>query len=160
MGKFLLLFILVPAVELALLIQVGKVIGTPATFGLILLTGFVGAALARAQGVSTLRRLQSELAQGRPPAAAILDGVLILVAGALLLTPGVLTDAVGFALLVPPVRAGVRKLVWARILQGIKDRTIHVSTSGFGPAGPGAGPYPPGYEPSGPLIEGEFERKS
>lgn len=74
------------------------------TIAIILLTGFVGAALAKHQGWRTWQRLQDEMRQGKPPADALLDGVMILVAGALMITPGVLTDFVGFALLFPPAR--------------------------------------------------------
>ena len=75
----------------------------------MLLTGFVGAALARWQGLATLRKVQTDMAGGRVPGEALVDGLLILVAGAVLLTPGLLTDAAGFLLLIPPTRALVRR---------------------------------------------------
>ena len=104
-GRLLLLFIVVPVVELVLLIEIGQRIGTLTTIGLIMMTGIVGASLARQQGISTLGRLRKDLDEGRLPAEAIIDGVLILVAAAVLITPGVLTDAFGLPLLgagVPP----------------------------------------------------------
>jgi UPF0716 protein FxsA len=107
--QLLLLFTVVPVAELALLIQLGRLIGLAPTMAIVLLTGVAGAALARWQGLATLRRVQSEIAEGRMPAGALIDGLLILLAGAMLLTPGLITDAVGFLLLVPPTRAAVRR---------------------------------------------------
>ena len=104
-----LLFIIIPAVELVLLIEVGKLIGTLPTIGLIVATGFIGATLARHQGLTVLSRLRSEVGAGHLPGDALLDGALILVAGALLVTPSVLTDAVGCLLLIPPTRAGLKR---------------------------------------------------
>jgi UPF0716 protein FxsA len=109
MGVLLLLFIVVPAVELALLIEVGNHIGTLPTLGLIAFTGVLGASLARRQGLSVLARVRREVAEGGVPAGPVVDGVLILVAGAVLMTPGLLTDALGFALLIPQVRGLIKE---------------------------------------------------
>ncbi len=106
--RLLLLFTVVPVLELMLLLELGRVVGLAPTLAIVLLTGVVGAWLARWQGLATLRTVQTEMAGGRVPAGALVDGLLILVAGALLLTPGLLTDTVGFLLLVPPTRAAVR----------------------------------------------------
>jgi len=132
MLRLLLLFTLVPAIELALLIEVGRRIGTLPTLGLILLTGFVGATLARYQGIAVLRRMQLELAEGRLPAASLLDGVIILIAAALLVTPGILTDAAGFALLVPLTRAGIRRLMRRWLERALREGRANVVIS-FGP---------------------------
>ncbi len=99
-----LLFLLIPLVEIYFLIQVGRVIGAGWTVFFVVFTAVLGAALLRAQGLSTLARVQHSLEQGRLPAVALLEGLMLLVAGALLLTPGFVTDAVGFLLLVPPLR--------------------------------------------------------
>ncbi len=107
--RLLLLFTVVPLFELALLIQLGRLIGLAPTIALVLITGAAGAALARWQGLATLRRVQNEMAEGRVPTGALVDGLLILVAGAVLLTPGLITDVVGFLLLIPPTRAAVRR---------------------------------------------------
>ena len=112
--RLLLLFTVVPLVELFLLVKLGTVVGVGPTIGLVIFTGVLGAWLARQQGLGVLRRLRVELAEGRLPAGALIDGLLILVAGAVLLTPGLLTDALGFVLLVPPTRAVVRRIVAAR----------------------------------------------
>jgi UPF0716 protein FxsA len=132
MLRLLLLFTLLPAIELALLIEVGRRIGTLPTLGLILLTGVIGATLARYQGIAVLRRMQEELADGRLPAGSLLDGVIILIAAALLVTPGILTDAVGFALLIPMTRVGIRELMRRWFERALREGRANVVIS-FGP---------------------------
>jgi UPF0716 protein FxsA len=121
---------------LFLLIEIGQRIGTPATLGLIVVTGVVGAALARRQGLSALARLQRDLAEGRLPAGPLVDGVLILMAGAVLLTPGVLTDAVGFLLLIPPCRRLVMRVLTRRFERAVRRGTVGVQAGFGGPASP------------------------
>ncbi len=104
MGRLLLIFIAVPVVELILIVEIGQRIGSINTIGLIMGTGIVGAWLARQQGISTLARLRRDLDEGRLPAEPIIDGVLILLAAAVLIAPGVLTDLMGFICLVPACR--------------------------------------------------------
>ena len=137
---FLLAFVVVPLVELALLVQVGRWVGLWPTIGLVLLTGIVGGALARAQGLRTLARIQAEMAQGRMPGRALLDGAAILGGGALLLTPGVLTDVVGFALLVPFARKLLYGVLLHRITRAVSQGRIRVWSAGFPGPGGGAGP--------------------
>ena len=104
--RLLLLFTLVPLLELFLLLKLTEWWDSAwYTFLLVIATGVVGAALARWQGIRTWQRFHRDLAEGRLPADALVDGMLIFLAGGLLLTPGILTDLVGFALLLPPVRA-------------------------------------------------------
>ena len=124
--RLLALFLLLPAVELALLVQVDKWIGFWPTIGLILATGLVGSMLARHEGLSVWRRLNQRLAEGGLPGTALLDGVIILVSGALLITPGVLTDVLGFLGLLPFTRAVIRNLVMKRIDRAIKRGNISV----------------------------------
>lgn len=103
--KLLLLFIIVPLVELAILVYLGIFIGpwyTPIL--IVVVTGFMGALLARSQGIATLARIRSSLEQGMIPPDELFNGVLILIGGLVLLTPGILTDILGFALLIPPTR--------------------------------------------------------
>jgi UPF0716 protein FxsA len=114
LGRLLLLFILVPMVELALLLLIGQYTGILFTLGLIVFTGALGAWLARHQGTQCLSRIQAELAKGQMPGDSLLDGLMILVAGAVLITPGVLTDILGFSLLIPPMRRVLKQLVIAR----------------------------------------------
>jgi len=125
-GNLLVLFIVIPLVELFLLIQVGSRIGVLPTIGLIVLTGLIGASLARQQGLSAMRRIQEEIRNGRQPALELLEGVMILIGGIVLITPGIMTDLIGgivlitpgimtdlfgFALLLPTFRKGLaRKL--------------------------------------------------
>ncbi|MEW6488776.1 MAG: FxsA family protein [Thermodesulfobacteriota bacterium] len=115
-ARLVLLFTVIPALELYLLVEIGSRIGTLNTVLLIVATGVVGAHYARLQGFEVVRRLQESLGQGRAPAGEILDGAMLLLGGALLLTPGVLTDAVGFSLLFPPTRAAWKR-VFARWLR-------------------------------------------
>jgi UPF0716 protein FxsA len=112
--RLLLLFTIVPLAELYLLVKLGSVVGVAPTVALVIFTGVLGAWLARVQGMSVVQRLAADLGEGRLPTDALIDGLLILVAGAVLLTPGLLTDAMGFVLLIPQGRAVVRKVVAAR----------------------------------------------
>ena len=98
---------IIPIIEIYLFIEVGGVIGAPATIGIVLLTAIVGAWLFRAQGLSTLARARSSMEQGQIPAMELLEGPLLLLAGAFLLTPGFFTDALGFVLLIPSPRRAI-----------------------------------------------------
>ena len=124
--RLLALFLVLPVVELALLIQVDALIGFWPTIGLILVTGVVGSFLARHEGLSVWRRFNQRMAQRGLPGQELLDGVIILVAGALLITPGVLTDVIGFLGLLPFSRAVIRKLIMKRIDRSIQQGTISV----------------------------------
>jgi UPF0716 protein FxsA len=130
-----LLFTLVPLVELWLLFRIAQEISFPLTLLLVIATGVLGAALARWQGWRTMVRIQDELSANRMPADAMVDGVLILVAGLLLVTPGVLTDGVGFALLVPPLRSLVKRGAKAWFRRNFRVETLDVR-SPFGNARP------------------------
>jgi len=147
MGRLALLFIVLPATELALLIEIGRRIGTLETFALIVVTGVVGAALARTQGLRVLSHVQAEVALGRMPAESLLDGLMILVAAALLVTPGVLTDVFGFLCLAPAFRRVVKRAVVKRFEETIRAGNVEFHASG---TGPGAGP---GWPPQAPRRE-------
>jgi UPF0716 protein FxsA len=136
MFRLLLLFVGLPAVELGLLIEIGSRIGTAATLALIAVTGIVGAALARRQGLGALRVLQTETAAGRLPAGSLVDGVIILVAGALLVTPGVLTDAFGFLCLVPGFRRLVKRALRRRLERAAHEGRVEVRVYADDPWGP------------------------
>jgi len=112
------IFIIVPIVEIGLFIQVGGAIGVWPTLAIVVLTALVGTSLMRSQGIMTLNRLQASLSDGSNPADPIAQGAMILVAGVLLLTPGFFTDALGFALLLPPVRAAIIRAVTTRAASG------------------------------------------
>ena len=150
MGKLLLLFIIVPAVELGLLIQVGNLLGVWPTLALIVFTGVVGAYLARLQGLSVLTRAQAQMNRGELPAGSLADGVMIVVAGALLMTPGILTDAFGFSLLVPAFRNRIKDVVLTRFQKAIEENRVHVRVSGMGfdvDPGPIVDVQPESFEP-------------
>ena len=110
-----LLFLLVPLIEIGVFIEVGGLIGLLPTLGLILLTAVLGTWQLRAQGLSTLARARQQMDQGQLPAQELYDGFCLIIAGALLLTPGFVTDAVGFALFVPAFRRLLRHFIAQRI---------------------------------------------
>ena len=112
-GYLILLFVLVPVVELALLIKIGQYIGVGYTIGIVIVTGVVGAYLAKLQGLITMRSIQEEVNQGRMPADRLFDGVIILCSAILLLTPGVITDIIGFMGLIPFTRNLFKK--WLKL---------------------------------------------
>ncbi len=120
--RLLLLFTAVPLVELALLLLIGRYLGLVATVLLVFGTGVLGAWLARREGLRAFHRVREEMAAGRLPTEALLDGLLILVAGAVLLTPGLLTDVAGFALLTPVGRGAVRRVVAEKLRRGLEQR--------------------------------------
>lgn len=127
--RLLLLFILVPAAELALLIEIGQLIGTLPTLGLIALTGILGAGLTRLQGLGVVRRMRREVHEGRLPAGSLIDGVIILIAGALLITPGLITDLVGFLCLVPAFRKLVKKQLGRWLERAVRTGRVQVVMS-------------------------------
>ena len=127
-----LLFIAVTSIELALLLQVARIIKWGPTILLILFTGFLGAYLTRQQGFKVLRDISVALQRGQMPAREILHGVCILLAGAFLVTPGLLTDVFGFALLIPAFRSAMLSTFQTRIERWIKNNTVVVQGGGFG----------------------------
>jgi UPF0716 protein FxsA len=132
MGRLLLLFVVVPALELALLIEIGSRIGTLETLGIIVITGIVGASMARSEGLRVISRLQEQVAKGEMPADSMLDGLMILVASALLVTPGVLTDAFGFLCLLPAFRKVVKREVSRRFQKAVEENRIQFNLAGHG----------------------------
>jgi len=121
LGYLILLFTVVPIIELTLLIKVGQYIGAGYTVGIVVATGITGAYLAKLQGLLTLRRIQEEINQARMPAEKLFDGVLILCSGILLITPGFITDFIGFLGLIPFTR-NLFKLWLKRKIQDMIDR--------------------------------------
>ena len=149
----ILLLTIVPIVELALLIELGRATSTFFTIGVIILTGVVGAILARMQGLAVWRRIRAEMSRGQLPGDSLLDGAMILVAAALLVTPGLLTDATGFLLLAPPTRA-----VFRRVLKAWVKRRIAVTMQG----GAGSVEYRPIHDeppPGAPPMEDDPREK-
>jgi UPF0716 protein FxsA len=129
-GRLALLFVIVPLVELALLIQMGRLVGFWPTIALVVFTGLTGAWLARMEGLRTIWRLRSDIENGRMPRQAIMDGMAVFAGGALLLTPGVITDLVGFSLLFPATRHAIQKRILARLERSIQEGAVQVRVSG------------------------------
>tara|TARA_B100000945_G_scaffold305939_1_gene292906 strand:+ start:109 stop:504 length:396 start_codon:yes stop_codon:yes gene_type:complete len=105
--KLLLAFTIIPIIEIYLLIEIGSIFGALTAITLVILTGFLGAFMARMQGLQTLFRIQESLREGRMPSGELLDALLIVIAGVVLLTPGFLTDSAGFLLLIPTTRNSI-----------------------------------------------------
>lgn len=144
------LFIAVPLLELFILIQVGEAVGLWPTIGLVVLTGFLGATLARLEGLRVLLRLRGDLAQGRLPGEALMDGFGVLLGGILLLTPGILTDLLGFAFLIPPTRRWLVKGIRERLERRLEHGAIRVTGFGRSPwDGPTPSEWGEGQGPSG-----------
>ncbi|MBE0376812.1 UPF0716 protein FxsA [Pseudoalteromonas prydzensis ACAM 620] len=157
MFRFLfLLFILVPIIEIALLIQVAEVIGGFATITLVIITAIVGAKLVRTQGMGALQNVQSQMAQGQMPAKELFTGLCVIIAGILLLTPGIMTDVFGFLLLTPAIRnklaAGLASQATVRMSAGMQQGPTSFNQHTH------AEPEPRKMsEPT--TIDGEYERK-
>jgi UPF0716 protein FxsA len=143
--------IALPFVELALLIKTGQTIGFWPTLGLLVGAAVVGGAIMSRQGLTVARRTQEAVALGRPPVGPVLDGALMLLAGALLITPGFVTDAIALALLIPPIRRKVARATVRRLVERAQMQ-VRVHKSGSGAEGGRAG------KADGPIIEGEFVR--
>lgn len=143
----LLVFFTVPLIEIYLLIQVGGWLGALPTVFMVVFTAVLGALLLRQQGFATLQRVRLSLARGELPALELVEAVFLTLGGALLLTPGFFTDAIGFLCLIPPLRRALIQLLWRRYLAR-QGRTA-------------AGPGPEGSGPrQGPVtLEGEFRRE-
>ena len=129
LGYLILLFTLVPLIELAILIKIGQHMGVAYTIGIVLLTGVAGAYLAKMQGLITLRRIQEDINHGIMPADKLFDGVLILCSGILLLTPGLLTDIIGFMGLLPLTRNLLKRWIKAKAENIISQGKVITITS-------------------------------
>lgn len=125
-AKLLLLFTVIPLIELSLLIPLGTEIGIWPTLAIVFTTAIAGALLGKYQGMSAWKRIQSEMGRGQVPGDALLDGLAVLIASAFLVTPGVLTDFAGFILLIPFTRGPIKKLVRKRV-----DKWLEAETVGF-----------------------------
>ena len=144
----LLAFIATPIIEIAVFIEVGGRIGLWSTIGVVILTAVIGTALLRQQGISILFRIQENLNENRMPVRELFDGVCLVAAGALLLTPGFVTDAIGFLLFVPPVRHAIAMYIAKQVISRaeVHIRTQEMHRQGRNPA-----------DDDGTVIDGEFE---
>ena len=126
--RLLALFVIVPLVDLAILVRLGQALGFWPTIGLVVATGTAGAFLARSQGLRVLRGIRTEMSVGQMPSTRLLDGLLVLIGGTLLLTPGLLTDLAGFVLLLPPTRSRLKEILRRRVERMVRSgsTSIHV----------------------------------
>jgi len=124
--KLFLLFTIIPVVELYILFRLASHIGFFPTLFIVIATGFAGAYLAKQQGLVVIQRLQQEMQEGRPPGNSMVDGVLVLVAGIVLLTPGILTDAFGILLLIPVTRMLIREYIKKIIKKKMQSGQINI----------------------------------
>lgn len=145
-------FVVIPILELMILIQIGEWVGLWPTLALVLVTGTAGAALARAEGTRVLVQFRRELAEGRLPGQPLLDGISVLVGGAFLLTPGVLTDIAGLLLLFPPSRRWIQRRVRTRLERRIREGTVNVVVMGAGPWGNGGHTHAPDDDRPDPRL--------
>lgn len=156
----LLLFTLVPLVELALLIWLSKVTSIFFTIGLVLFTGVLGAALAKVQGIQTMWKLRGQVAKAQVPTDSLMDAGMILVAGGVLLTPGILTDLLGFSLLIPPIRNVIREWLKAYFKKSVQVK-MQSFQEGSGFTVFGAEQPKPHSTPNDPnVIDVEYTKKS
>ena len=143
------LFIVVPILEIWVLTQVADGIGWLNAISLVILVSAVGAWMVKQQGLGIIRRVERRLGEGTLPSKELVDGVLVAVAGALMLTPGFITDAVSLLLLFPPTRAIVRTWLMARYSGRIQTTTIGGAASAAG------GGFGPGFDPGGGFRSGD-----
>jgi len=122
---WLLLFIAVPAIEMFLLVEIGGRIGAVLTIGLVVFTGILGWSLVKYQGLSTIRRIREEMAQARMPAEEMVGGLCLIGAGIVLITPGFITDTVGFLMLVP----WIRRRVAGYLIRRFRPKVTRVQTA-------------------------------
>lgn len=155
-------FLTIPLVEIYLLLQVGEIIGLWPTIFMVVFTAFLGINLLRAQGISTWQRANAQLAQGQLPAMAMMEGMVLMVAGALLLTPGFFTDTLGFLALVPPLRRAVlgRILRTSRVTATFGVFSQQTGTQSPHQQTPSASASASAKDRQHPgIIEGEFTRE-
>lgn len=148
-----LVLLVIPILEIATFIAVGGAIGIGWTLLLILVTAIIGTLLLRTQGMGLVARIQGEIRAGRVPARELVHGLMLLLAGVLLLTPGFVTDAVGFSLFVPPVRDAVWHLVRGRVTTQLRAGMAGVAFGGTGRGGAGRGPFGAPFGPGGDTID-------
>lgn len=122
--KLILLFTVIPIVELALLLKINTYIGLGYTLLIVLITGVLGAYLAKTEGKGIIKNIKFEMSQGRMPGDELVNGLCVLIGGAFLLTPGLITDATGFILVIPFTRAVIKKFVKGRLRYMLQEGTF------------------------------------
>ena len=162
------LFIIIPIIEITVIMQVGALLGLWPTIAIVILSAWLGAKYVRQQGLATLQSVQTKMAQGEMPSGEIITGLMLLVAGVLLVTPGFVTDIFGLSLLVPSVRAAIANQVQKHIKVNQFGASFHSDAPGNvyqhdNTAEPFTGSKASSNEPithhQGDILEGEFKRK-
>ena len=164
LGRLFLLFALILFVEIFVLVQLGGLMGIWPTIALVVITGMVGARLARREGRKALASYQAAITKGELPEEGIVSGLMILAGGVLLITPGVITDVFGLALMIPPVRRAAARVVKERMQKRIASGSIQMTDIGAGAVpgfGPGLGGFAPGFGagaegPQGVVVDAEI----
>lgn len=157
-GWLFLIFLSVPLIEIYLLIEIGGIIGAPATVFLVVFTAVLGALLLRQQGFYTLQNVQQQMARGEMPAMAMLEGVCLVIGGGLLLTPGFITDFIGFLMLIGPTR----RFLIHKFVPGISMFSSPFSSGGYTDSQPQADPQrktrrATHHKPT--IIDGEYRHE-
>ncbi|WP_394229944.1 FxsA family protein [Shewanella colwelliana] len=158
----LIVFVLVPVIELNVLIRVGESLGSWTTVGLVIFTAVVGVSLVRSQGISTLMQVQQKLARGEAPGQEIVEGMMLAVAGLMLLIPGFVTDFIGLLLLTPFTRIPVAGYLYKRMQLKVSSQGGFQAGFGPGPFGPNgdAGGRSPFDRDQGNTFDGDYEHKA
>ena len=151
MGKLFLLFVALPIIEIAVLVNVGEMIGGWNTIAIVIFTAFAGAYLVRQQGLSTLTQAQQKMQTGQMPGQELAEGLLLVIAGVLLVTPGFVTDGLGFLFCLPMTRPVIAKLL-------VKNFPVNVVTNPQQPFQQSQ-PFDHTHRNQGNVFEGEFEAK-
>jgi len=160
------LFIVIPIIEITVIMQVGELLGVWPTVAIVILSAWLGAKYVRQQGIATLQSVQGKMAQGEMPSSEIVTGLMLLVAGVLLVTPGFVTDIFGLSLLIPAVRSAIAEQVQKNIKvnQFSSGASFHHSSQGNvyeheGQQQPFSQENKPISHHHGETLEGEFQRK-
>ncbi|MCY7294689.1 FxsA family protein [Alteromonas sp. a30] len=165
MGKLFLLFAIMPIIEIALLLQVGGIIGGWNTVGIVIITAFLGATLVRQQGLQTYLNAQTKMQQGQIPSQEVAEGLLLLVAGVLLVTPGFVTDTIGFLFSLPMTRPFFAKWVSHALLSKFKVHSHYQFHQQHNPfeqnnSQSNHNPFEHNHSDNGDTFEGEYTDKS
>lgn len=148
------LFIIIPIIEIFLFMRIGALIGIAPTLGMIVLTAVIGVSMLKMQGLSTLQRAQNNLQENKLPATELVEGIILLLCGALLLTPGFFTDTVGFLMLVPNIRRAAAKTIIK------KGKFQFMNGSGFSGFSTDQERQSPNDSQDGDVIDGEFHHEN
>ncbi|WP_416306959.1 FxsA family protein [Neptunicella sp. SCSIO 80796] len=158
MGKLFILFAILPIAEIALLVNVGEQIGGWNTVAIVIITAAIGSYLVRQQGLATLFQAQTKMQSGQMPGQEMAEGLLLVIAGVMLVTPGFITDTMGFLLCLPMTRPAIARAIVKRMQMQVVNNIHRQQQSGFHAEFHSSYQQPP-QEQDGDIIEGEYENK-